>query len=99
RGWDRSYPETTGYVITSLIHYGRRTKWAEPIERAFRMGLWEAEIQMPSGAVQGGKLSNPDQQTPAAFNTGMVLDGFVTILEEQQDKTILRAAERAAEFL
>src|SRR5450755_2280312 len=52
RGWDVSYPETTGYIMTTLVEYGRRTSWAEPIERARSMALWEAEIQMPTGAVQ-----------------------------------------------
>jgi hypothetical protein len=85
--------------MTSLVQYGRRTNWAEPIERARRMAQWEAEVQMPSGAVQGGKLTSPEKQTPAAFNTGMVLDGFVTVLEERYDPQIFRAAERAAEFL
>jgi hypothetical protein len=98
-GWDVSYPETTGYIMTSLVAYGCRTAWVEPIERARRMARWEAEVQMPSGAVQGGKLTSRDKQTPAAFNTGMVLDGFVTVLEERSDPEILRAAERAAQFL
>jgi len=99
RGWDVSYPETTGYIMTTLVEYGRRTSWAEPIERARSMALWEAEIQMPTGAVQGGKLTLSTKQTPAAFNTGMVLDGLVTVLQERADPVILKAAERAADFL
>jgi hypothetical protein len=99
RGWEVSYPETTGYIMTTLIEYGRRVGWAEPIERSHRMALWEAEVQMPSGAVQGGKLTNKERQTPAAFNTGMVLDGLVTVLEERHDPVIFRAAELAAHFL
>ena len=47
------------------------------IDRASRMAQWEANIQMSSGAVQGGKVTTPDKQSPATFNTGMVLDGFV----------------------
>jgi uncharacterized protein YyaL (SSP411 family) len=100
KGWDAaSYPETTGYIVTTLIQYARRTKELEAIDRSHRMALWEAEVQMPSGAVQGGKVTAPDKQTPASFNTGMVLDGFVTLLENRPDSTVLRAAERAAEFL
>jgi len=33
------------------------------------------------------------------FNTGMVLDGFVSVLKERSDPIIMRGAERAAEFL
>jgi uncharacterized protein YyaL (SSP411 family) len=100
RGWDTaSYPETTGYIMTTLIQYARRTKQAEPIDRSHRMALWEAEVQMANGAVQGGKVTAADKQTPASFNTGMVLDGFVTLLEERMDTVVLQAAERAAIFL
>jgi hypothetical protein len=99
RGWDVSYPETTGYIITTLIEYARRTGIDSAIERARRMAMWEAEIQMPGGAVQGGKLTTREKQTAATFNTGMVLDGFVTALENRPDAVILRAAERAAGFL
>lgn len=98
-GWDVSYPETTGYIITSLIAYARRTGREDLIARARRMGHWEAEIQMPSGAVQGGKLTTPDRRSPAVFNTGMVLDGLVSLLEEGADADLQRAAEAAGRFL
>ena len=64
-----------------------------------RIARWEATIQMPSGAVQGGKLVSADRQQPAVFNTGMVLDGFVSVLERQSDPVIAEAAARAADFL
>jgi len=99
RGWDVSYPETTGYIITSLIRYAQRTRSQELIERARRMAYWEAQIQMPSGAVQGGKVTTSENRTPATFNTGMVLDGFVTLLEHCDDPILLQAALRAADFL
>ena len=99
RGWDVSYPETTGYIMTSFVTFARNTGRVDLIDRAHRMALWEADIQMPSGAVQGGRLTTPDRRSAAAFNTGMVLDGFVTVLEERADTVVQRAAERAARFL
>ena len=99
RGWEPSYPETTGYIMTSLLAYARRAGQPGLVERVVRMGHWEAEVQMPSGAVQGGKLTSPDKQRAAAFNTGMVLDGFVSLLEERSDPVIAGAAARAAAFL
>lgn len=99
RGWDVSYPETTGYIMTSLLDYARESGQAGLLERVTRMAHWEAEVQMPSGAVQGGKVTTPDKQSAAAFNTGMVLDGFTTLLAEKDDPVIERAARRAADFL
>ena len=84
-GWKRSYPETTGYIITSLLEFARRTGRSEARERALRMARWEAAVQMPSGAVQGGIIAPPDKQTPAAFNTGMVLDGWTSALALERD--------------
>jgi hypothetical protein len=99
RGWEVSYPETTGYIMTSLIAYARRSGQTELVERAHRMAHWEADIQMSNGAVQGGKLTVLENRRATTFNTGMVLDGFVSLLEEREDTTILAAAERAADFL
>jgi len=98
-GWDVSYPETTGYIMTSFIDFARLTGQVDLIDRASRMAQWEANIQMSSGAVQGGKVTTPDKQSPATFNTGMVLDGFVSVLQEHSDNDILHAAEKAGNFL
>jgi uncharacterized protein YyaL (SSP411 family) len=99
KGWDISYPETTGYIMTSLIDFARLTGQVELVDRAYHMAQWEADIQMSSGAVQGGKVTSSEKQTPATFNTGMVLDGFISVLQERDDNDIFRAAERAGEFL
>jgi hypothetical protein len=98
-GWDRSYPETTGYIIPSLIAFAKLDDDRSLIQRALRMARWEATIQMPSGAVQGGKLVPPAEQTPATFNTGMVLHGFSAAYRESRDPAILAAGRRAADFL
>ena len=97
--WRPSYPETTGYIITSLLTFARHYDDARARDAALRMARWEASIQMPSGAVQGGPVVPPDQQTPAAFNTGMVLDGWCSVVEITGDTEVLPAARRAADFL
>ncbi len=97
--WRPSYPETTGYIITSLLAYSRRYGSDEACEAALRMARWEAQVQMPSGAVQGGPVCPPDQQTAAAFNTGMVLDGLCSAHATEPDPAIFDAARRAADFL
>ena len=70
--FDVSYPETTGYICQTFVEMSRRTGDRELFERAMEMGHWEADVQLESGAVMGGKFNqNP---TPAVFNTGMVSD-------------------------
>jgi len=97
--WRRSYPETTGYIIPTLLEYAERRRREDIVERCQKMARWETEVQMPSGAVQGGTVCSPEQQTPAVFNTGMVLHGLAAALRSGADGTIRSAARRAADFL
>ena len=46
-GWSTSYPETTGYIVPTLIDYGLESGQREPIERARRMLDWLVSIQYP----------------------------------------------------
>src|SRR6185312_14521996 len=81
-GWKPSYPETTGYIMSALIDYGRRFPERADPAAVMRMAQWEARVQMANGAVQGGQVCPPERQTAAAFNTGMVLDGWCSVIEK-----------------
>ncbi len=98
-GWRPSYPETTGYIISSLLVFGRLFQDSHASARALQMADWETNIQMTSGAVQGGPVCSPERQTPCAFNTGMVLDGWVSAYAFCQERRYLEAACRAADWL
>lgn len=98
-GWRVSYPETTGYIMTSLLAYAKRSGDTTVAEAALRMAHWEVDVQMPSGAVQGGPVCSPERQTAAAFNTGMVLDGWCSAAAYSSDQRIFNAARRAADWL
>jgi hypothetical protein len=97
--WRASYPETTGYIIASLLEYAQRYGDGAVRERALRMARWEIAVQMPSGAVQGGPVCPPERQVPAVFNTGMVLQGYMAVLGVAPEDSVLSAARRAADFL
>jgi hypothetical protein len=97
--WQPPYPETTGYIITSLLSYAERHQDAIVRNRAFDMAAWETEIQMSNGAVQGGPFVPSREQTPCAFNTGMVLDGWCSAYEITKDRSLFNAARRAADYL
>ncbi|HAT48982.1 MAG: hypothetical protein HQL07_17175 [Nitrospirae bacterium] len=97
--WRPSYPETTGYIIVTLLAYGKLFQDTQAIDRGWAMGRWEVQVQMESGAVQGGVLASANDRKPAVFNTGMVLQGWVTLLEHRWDDSVAQAAIRAADFL
>ncbi len=97
RGWLGAYPETTGYIIPTFFNYARLTGDMTYSERAVRMAAWEIEVQMECGAVQGGTVEFPP--SPAVFNTGQVLFGWIRAYEVTGEDRFLLAATRAADFL
>ena len=97
RGWLPAYPETTGYIIPTMFDYAALTGDDSVRARAVRMADWEIAVQMPNGAVQGGVVGM--SPSPAVFNTGQVIFGWLRAARETRDERYLRAAERAGRFL
>ena len=93
-GWSTSYPETTGYIVPTLIDYGLEHSQREPIERARRMLDWLVSIQFPEGGFQGGMI-HQTPRVPVIFNTGQILTGLVagTRLDERYRDPMCRAAD------
>src|SRR5438477_6812092 len=96
-GWQPSYPETTGYIIPTLYAAARRLGRPELAVRAERAARWEIDIQLPTGAVRGGAIGEPE--SPAVFNTGQVLLGWLAAFEQTGDGAFAEAAWRAARYL
>ena len=97
RGWLGAYPETTGYIIPTFLDYAALRDRPEYRERAQRMADWESDVQMESGAVQGGTIDFPP--SPAVFNTGQVLQGWARAHKEFESPRYLDSMRRAADFL
>jgi hypothetical protein len=97
-GWGASYPETTGYAIPTFFSYADCSGNSEFAERAVRMARWECDVQMASGAVQGGTISTA-APTPAIFNTGQVLFGWRAAHRRTGNEAFRQAALRAADYL
>ncbi len=96
-GWLPAYPETTGYIIPTMFDYAAASGNADIRRRAVAMADWEISVQMASGAVQGGVIGM--EPTPAVFNTGQVIFGWLRAARETGDARYLAAAERAGVFL
>src|SRR5256885_13178259 len=97
RGWEPAYPETTGYIIPTLYAAAARFGLPDFAARAERAARWEIAIQLPTGAVRGGVIGEPE--SPAVFNTGQVLLGWLAAFEETGDESFAEAACRAARCL
>ncbi|MFI5445914.1 prenyltransferase/squalene oxidase repeat-containing protein [Polaromonas sp. UC242_47] len=75
KGWSSSYPETSGYIVPTLIDYADRTNDLALANRARRMLDWLVSIQFPEGGFQGGKV-DASPHVPVTFNTGQILIGL-----------------------
>lgn len=95
--FDVSYPETTGYICQTFVEQEEVTGDTNLLERAMAMADWEIAIQMPEGAVMGGKYNKTP--TPAVFNTGMVLLGWSALIRRTGEERFKRAAKKASEWL
>ena len=96
RGWRPAFPETTGYIIPTFLAAADRLAEEEYRRRAERMGDWEIDIQLDSGAVRGGVGLNPD---PLVFDTGQVILGWMALYQATAQDRYLSAAVRAADWL
>lgn len=93
-GWSSSYPETTGYIIPTVIALAQRTGDEALHGRARRMLDWCVAIQFPEGGFQGGKIDSTPR-VPVTFNTGQILLGLaagVAAYGEAYEDAMHRAA-------
>lgn len=93
-GWGASYPETTGYIIPTLLDQARRQEDGNLLRSAAKTMLdWLVSIQMPSGAFHGSHRHSVAFE-PVVFDTGQILFGLAAGVKEfgQRYEDALRSA-------
>lgn len=96
-GWQTSYPETTGYIIPTMFAIATHFNDSSFSKRAVKMADWEIDIQLPSGAVMGSVVTA--KPTPAVFNTGQVIFGWIAAYKQTKDLKYIKAAKKAGDYL
>ena len=96
-GWLPSYPETTGYIIETMLAAAQVLQRPELVARAQRMIDWELAIQLPDGAFPG-HFGEPGSR-PVIFNTGQIMHGLIAGWTQLQRAECLEAAVRAGHWL
>jgi len=92
-GWHAAYPETTGYIVPSLLALWKHSGDTRYRESAMSAGKWLLKIQEPDGSfldLSGKK---------AVFDTGQIIGGFLALYHETQEERYLTAATKAGDFL
>ena len=95
--WSSSYPETTGYIIPTLVDLGEKYDRADAMEAAVRAADFLLDIQKESGGWQGGRIG--ENKPEIIFNTGQVIRGMMAAYEHAGDEKYLDAAVRAGDWL
>lgn len=96
-GWTSSYPETSGYIIPTLLRYAKHNNNSELQDRAKHSLNWLLSIQKPEGGWQSGYV---DQKRDAVvFNTGQVIRGMLAGYAFFQEEKYLASAQKAADWL
>ena len=96
-GWRASYPETSGYIVPTLLRGlpGRTNQ--VPRERARAVLDWLVSIQLDGGGFQGGVIGQTPV-VPVTFNTGQILIGLASGVRELGD-AYRAPMRRAADWL
>jgi hypothetical protein len=93
--WMPSYPETTGYIVPTLLKYAEG-RGSEDVRRVgLEMAEYLLQTQMPAGAIRGWSADSP----PYVFDTGQVLFGWLAALRETGDERYREALVRSADWL
>ena len=95
-GWDKPYPETTGYIIPTLLNFINYSNYRkkEITEAIISSGEWLLSIQDKDGSFYG-----LDNKKPIVFDTGQILFGLCAMYKYTKLKKYLRALEKAANWL
>jgi len=98
-GWDKSYIETTGYIIPTLLEVYNLTKDEKYKISALKAGEWLLNIQKENGA-----YADIDKNIPLVFDTGQVLYGLIAIYElksidKQLKERYKKAIDKASNWL
>ncbi len=85
KGWDKSYIETTGYIIPTLLDVYNLTNDEGYKESALKAGKWLLSVQKDNGA-----FTDIDNDIELVFDTGQVLYGLVAIYELEDIEVSLK---------
>jgi len=98
-GWSRAYPETTGYIIPSLLDLGDRLHDARAEPAARRFGHWLLSIQDDEGYWRGGLYPYSSSSSSSVFNTGQILFGLARLAARDPSGPWIDAAQRGSDWL
>ena len=99
KGWSKSYPETTGYIIPTLLDASKITKDYKYQDIGFELGDWLLSIQDEEGFWMNSLYPYTKKSSSSIFNTGQILIGLVSLYDLTKNKKWIQASEKALSWL
>jgi hypothetical protein len=93
--WAPGYPETTGYLIPTLLRCAERNAQASVRQTALELAEYLLRVQAAEGGIPGWGSNAPLY----VFDTGQVLQGWLAALQITGAERFRRALIRAADWL
>jgi folate-dependent phosphoribosylglycinamide formyltransferase PurN len=97
-GWSSSYPETTGYIIPTLLRLADTLGDDDYLKRAERAIEFLLSVQLASGAFPGAEIAE-NRTNPSPFNTGQIMHGLQAWAKRTGDERCRTALFRAGRWL
>ncbi len=97
RGWHSSYPETTGYIIPTMLNVAEALGDQQCFDRSVAMARWLLGLQYSDGSFPGDRAGR--YSGPSVFNTGQILFGLIRMYQVTSESRYLEAAHRAGRWL
>ncbi|MEN8225777.1 MAG: prenyltransferase/squalene oxidase repeat-containing protein [Bacteroidota bacterium] len=95
--WSASYPETTGYILPTLLQYAEANNDKNINKIVTDAADWLISIQRPSGGWQGGRVN--EDKAEVVFNTAQIIRGLLAVFKLTQNEKYVDSAVRAGDWL
>lgn len=96
-GWSSSYPETSGYIIPTLLNFSVRYRDKSIISKLIDCSEWLLNIQKKSGGWQSLYVAHDKPEV--VFNTAQIVRGLMAIYNYTKDEKYLNATIKACDWL
>jgi len=97
-GWSNPYPETTGYIIPTLINLSKNNEYYFLEKSIVDLSNWLLSIQNKDGSFNSGLYPN-NKENKSIFNTAQIIIGLLAAKEHLKEDRFFDAANKAAIWL
>ncbi len=98
KGWSLMYPETSGYIIPTLISCYEEFNDEVYLNKAIKMADWLLSIQFKDGSFPG-LLYKKNSNNKSIFNSAQILIGLTSLYKKTKTKKYLIACEKCSRWI